>query len=211
MRLSIFAGDDRHEAATVVGGPALLAASTTAVARAVLLIGVVLSQVIGPSPLTTQAADALTTATGPPTYVYDSPSASTTHTSNARIDPARERGATAGHMWSSTFLISRGHATKAGQRTIDDLDLDALSRSGRDRVASKLEQHQGGKFPEVTGGPKAKQALGQDQLDDILTAPGSHVEEVTSGNFDGGFRVIARDGRGATFDSAHKFQYFGEY
>lgn len=98
-----------------------MAASTTAVARAVLLIGVILSQVIGPSPLTTQAADALTTATGPPTYVYDSPSASTTHTSNARIDPARERGATAGHMWSSTFLISRGHATKGGRGGIADL------------------------------------------------------------------------------------------
>jgi hypothetical protein len=48
-------------------------------------------------------------------------------------------------------------------------------------------------------------------LDDILTAPGSRVDDVASGNFAGGFRVIAPDGRGATFDSAGKFQYFGEY
>jgi hypothetical protein len=51
----------------------------------------------------------------------------------------------------------------------------------------------------------------QEQWDDILTAPGSRVEEVTSGNFAGGFRVIAPDGRGATFDSMHKFRYFREY
>jgi len=53
--------------------------------------------------------------------------------------------------------------------------------------------------------------LGQEQLDDILTAPGARVEDVTSGNFSGGYRVISPDGRGATFDSADKFRYFGEY
>ncbi len=147
----------------------------------------------------------------PSSYVYDSKPTSTTSSANPRIDAASGDAAVIRPSRCSTLSVALRRAPKAVGRTVDDLDLDALSRSGRGRVGPKLEQHQGGKFPTVTGGPKAKEALGQDQLDDILTAPGSRVDEVTSGNFSGGFRIVSPDGRGATFDSRNRFQYFGEY
>lgn len=112
---------------------------------------------------------------------------------------------------AARFAVGCCVAAKAGRRTLDDLDLDALSRSGGARrpqvgAAPRWEVPHGHRWTE---GPR--KALGQEQLDDILTAPRSRVEDVTSGNFAGGFRVITSDGRGATFDSAGRFQYFGEY
>jgi hypothetical protein len=96
--------------------------------------------------------------------------------------------------------------------------LDALSGSGKRKVSGdlttaghELEKHQGGKFPAATGNQASKSAIGQDVLDDILTTPGTRVENVTSGNFKGGERYVTPDGRGATFDAQGQFQYFGEY
>jgi hypothetical protein len=52
---------------------------------------------------------------------------------------------------------------------------------------------------------------GQEQLDDILTYPGTRIEDITKGNFVGGKYFIAPDGRGAAFDSSGVFQYFGVF
>ena len=100
-------------------------------------------------------------------------------------------------------------------------DLDALSQSGArpgpgnqglTAAGHKLDQHGGqGNFPTATGSVANRNQIAQDQLDDILTAPGTRVEPVTSGNFKGRTRYITPDGRGATFDSNGQFQYFGVY
>jgi RHS repeat-associated protein/uncharacterized repeat protein (TIGR01451 family) len=97
--------------------------------------------------------------------------------------------------------------------------LDDLSQSGgRDigngltRAGQKLTQHGGqGHFPVATGSRADINRLGQGQLDDILTAPGTVTRGVTGGNFPGGRYYIAPDGRGALFDANGTFQYFGVF
>jgi len=79
------------------------------------------------------------------------------------------------------------------------------------RVGQKLEQHQGGLFPFVSGSPSDKNALGNEVLQAILYNPESMVRPITSGNFVGGFRIVDPLGRGATFDANRVFQYFGEF
>ena len=75
-----------------------------------------------------------------------------------------------------------------------------------------MDKHQGeGAFPAATGNVAARNNLGQQQLKEILSNPGTREEQVTSGNFAGGTRYIAPDGRGATFDSSGHFRYFGVY
>jgi hypothetical protein len=66
-------------------------------------------------------------------------------------------------------------------------------------------------YDQIAGGNGAKNLLGQDLLDEILTNPGSTVSSPTSGNFVGGLRFITPDYAGATFDSNGIFQYFGYY
>ncbi len=112
------------------------------------------------------------------------------------------------------------------QLLVHNCDLTALSRSGQDPIApgselsragNALQKHQGqssplgGSFPAVRGGDRAKSQMGQDVLDDILTAPGTRTAPITGGNFKGGTAYITRDGRGAAFDSGGTFQYFGVY
>lgn len=53
--------------------------------------------------------------------------------------------------------------------------------------------------------------LGQEQLDDILTTPGTVTTAITGGKFVGGRYYIAPDGRGAAFDADGVFQYFGVF
>jgi Pretoxin HINT domain len=97
--------------------------------------------------------------------------------------------------------------------------VDALSQSGARTVAKdltragqELAKHSGeGAFPVAKGSPGVISRTAQDQLDDILTAPGTSIRDITQGNFAGGKYYIAPDGRGAAFDSAGAFQYFGVF
>jgi len=112
--------------------------------------------------------------------------------------------------------ISGGGEEELGAEGAADLDtLVASGETGGGDVTAagrSIESHGGqGTFPETTGNAEAKNALGQSQLEDILTAPGTRVEPVTSGNFAGGTRYIASDGRGATFSASGQFEYFGVY
>jgi hypothetical protein len=101
-------------------------------------------------------------------------------------------------------------------------NLDVLSASGASqrtgeltRAGHSLTKHGAGAragnsaFP-AAGNPAQINAAAQDALDDILTDPGSVVLPKTSGNFAGGFEVIAPDGRKAVYDANNVFQYFGE-
>lgn len=96
-------------------------------------------------------------------------------------------------------------------------NLDQLSRSGASHGKGKLtkagrsyQKHMGRRQLEEVPGKEFNSA-GQNLLDDILTAPGSRLQLITTGNFAGGFRYIRPDGRGATFDPAGNFKYFGVY
>lgn len=93
--------------------------------------------------------------------------------------------------------------------------LEALSASGRaadkgglSRAGRAYQKHMGrGELPHVGGAQLDR--VGQNLLDDILTAPGTRIENVTSGNFKGGVRYIRSDGTGATFDASGNLRYFG--
>ena len=151
------------------------------------------------------------------------------------VDGARAVAAMSQGDWASAAIYSAGvlpipgvsggslrFGKEAAERlaTREVLDhVDDLAASGRrvmgdsgiTRAGQKLERHQGGLFPLVSGNVAAKNALGQEVLEDILTHPGSTVVDLTSGTFAGGFRVIDPLGRGATYDADNVFQYFGEY
>jgi hypothetical protein len=78
------------------------------------------------------------------------------------------------------------------------VDQGGITQAGR-----SIESHGGqGAFPSVSGGAAEKNALGQQQLEGIVGNPNSQNVPVTSGNFAGGTRYIAPDGRGATFDAS---------
>ncbi len=117
-----------------------------------------------------------------------------------------------------------------GGRVVDDVgdglrlaneawDLSRLSESGARQVGSdltrsgqELAKHGGqGAFPVPKGTPSDISRQGQDQLDDILTDPGTLSREISGGNFKGGRYYIAPDGRGAAFDREGTFQYFGVF
>jgi hypothetical protein len=124
-------------------------------------------------------------------------------------------------VWNLT--ITGPHTYYIGDTQIlvhncDAVDLDTLSQSGArpvkpgsnvSKAGQELEKHSGqGNFPEATGSVSNKNQMAQDQLDDILTDPGTVVQPKTSGNFPGGSYYIAPDGRGAAFDANGQFQYF---
>ncbi|MFZ2165674.1 MAG: Hint domain-containing protein [Propionibacteriaceae bacterium] len=97
--------------------------------------------------------------------------------------------------------------------------VDALSQSGArivakdlTRAGQELAKHSGeGAFPIAQGSPSVISRTAQNQLDDILTAPGTSIKDITQGNFAGGRYYVAPDGRGAAFDSSGAFQYFGVF
>jgi hypothetical protein len=62
----------------------------------------------------------------------------------------------------------------------------------------------------MTGNVAQKNATAQAILDEILSSPGRRMVRKKSGDFVGGFEVIAADGRMAVFDKFGVFQYFGE-
>jgi hypothetical protein len=113
----------------------------------------------------------------------------------------------------------RGGGHEPEDEASDKWALDKLSSSGTrpiskdlTRAGHELSKHAGqGAFPVPKGSPSMISKTGQEQLDDILTAPGTRTEPITKGNFAGGRYYIAPDGRGAAFDPSGVFQYFGVY
>ena len=101
--------------------------------------------------------------------------------------------------------------------------IDALSQVGRaldpadkagllTKAGRALQKHRAGgrpgasKFPGVKGPPGNWNQAGQDQLDDILTIPGSTTTPLGRG----GWQVTAPDGRGARFNADGGFAGFVE-
>jgi RHS repeat-associated protein len=83
-----------------------------------------------------------------------------------------------------------------------------LTRAGR-----QLEKHgsrPGSAFPRATGNAAAKNAAGQEIVEDIITNPGSRTVVLTSGRFKGGFDIYAPDGRGVRYNSQAGFVGFLE-
>jgi len=126
------------------------------------------------------------------------------------------------HMYDLTVDGIHTYYVEAGGTSVlvhNCPNLEALSASGQriirgelTRAGQKLEDHQGeGNFPMLRGGDRMKSQMGQEQLDDILTDPGTRTEPITAGNFKGGTYFIAPDGRGASFDPSGEFQYFGVF
>ena len=75
------------------------------------------------------------------------------------------------------------------------------------RALQKHSSREGSFFPKVKGSPSKINEQGQKVLDDILRSKESIVKE---GNRFGGIDVIAKDGRGARFDSSGAFRGFLE-
>lgn len=129
---------------------------------------------------------------------------------------ARQAASAAGELEGVNAAELPGPALPriAGGSHLEDLLASGQrpDRGGLTAAGRALEKHQGeGAFPLATGDVAAKNALGQRQLEQILSDPATREEPITRGNFAGGTRYIAPDGRGATFDSFGKFRYFGVY
>lgn len=130
-------------------------------------------------------------------------------------------GAIATSMLRRTMAATEldGAAGVAANAVTEAWSVDALSASGSrlvgkdlTRAGQELAKHAGqGGFPVPKGSPSVISRTGQEQLDDILTYPGTRIEDITKGNFAGGKYYIAPDGRGAAFDSSGVFQYFGVF
>ncbi len=98
--------------------------------------------------------------------------------------------------------------------SLDDLSASGArkAKGGLTRAGQKFNQHGGqGAFPAAKGNVTELNRLGQAQLDDILTNPGTVSRGITGGEFTGGRYYIAPDGRGAAFDTGGQFQYFGVF
>ncbi|MFF3851859.1 polymorphic toxin-type HINT domain-containing protein [Micromonospora sp. NPDC002575] len=101
--------------------------------------------------------------------------------------------------------------------------IDALSQAGQaaDRggftVAGRsLTKHGAGArsgnslFPQARGNPAQVNEIAQNQLDDILTDPGSVMTSGYRGRFGHTIEYSAPDGRGVVFDSNGRFLFFKE-
>jgi hypothetical protein len=115
-------------------------------------------------------------------------------------------------------LVDRAKGLRRASNAISGFRLDDLSASGAQqlhadgltRAGASLVKHEGGLFPKMTGNVAQKNATAQAILDEILSSPGRRMVRKKSGDFVGGFEVIAADGRMAVFDKFGVFQYFGE-
>lgn len=139
-----------------------------------------------------------------------------------RLDPDTVREDTAYNLTVErlhTYYVLINDTPVLVHNTCDSLGLDVLSQSGArsskgelTQAGRKLSQHGGqGPFPKPTGSAADLNRLGQEQLDDILTGPGTIIRPLTGGNFTGGSYYIAADGRGAVFEANGVFQYFGVF
>jgi RHS repeat-associated protein len=116
--------------------------------------------------------------------------------------------ATLGVVLPETKVL--GTAAKGTLRDIDDLSRAAgvLDRNGLTRAGRALQKHSdrpGSAFPQVSGHEKLNQ-VGQNVVDDILTAPGA----IHSYNRFKGADVVAPDGRGVRYDANGAFMGFLE-
>lgn len=111
-----------------------------------------------------------------------------------------------------TFYVANGDEPKLVHNCfgLDDLSAagQAPAKGGQTAAGRAYQKHMDrGELLKVPGSQLG--SAGQNLLDDILTAPGTRVVNVTSGNFAGGVRYVRPDGVGVTFDSAGRLQYFG--
>jgi RHS repeat-associated protein len=104
-----------------------------------------------------------------------------------------------------------------------NLSVDQLSqaaavpdRGGFSKAGRSLTKHGNGarpgngKFPQAKGSPKDVNRQAQDQVDDILTIPGSSVQRTYRGRFGDTIEIEAPDGRGIVFDANGNFLFFKE-
>jgi len=143
-----------------------------------------------------------------------------TKTAAGTTATAAETTATAAGARTATALATKADDIAAVAYSSSTIwSVDALSATGTrvvsndlTRAGQELAKHSGqGGFPVPTGSPRTISRIGQTQLDDVLTFPGTRVSNIQMGNFAGGRYYIAPDGRGAAFDSSGVFQYFGVF
>ena len=90
-------------------------------------------------------------------------------------------------------------------------DRDGLTFAGRSLTKHASGQRPlGSKFPALIGNVANKNRIAQEIVNDILHNPGTVRSTVHGGNFPGGIRYTAPDGRFIVFDSNGIFRYFGE-
>jgi RHS repeat-associated protein len=101
--------------------------------------------------------------------------------------------------------------------------LDALSqaasaadRGGLTAAGRSLTKHGAGArpsntlFPPAKGNPTSINQAAQDVVDDILTTPGSTLQNSYRGRFGPTIEITAPDGRGVVYDANGKFLFFKE-
>lgn len=155
------------------------------------------------------------------THVPDSGATSTTSIPNRAFATATRDPPPSGSSGAARVVVRSFSATDGGLPAIaggsQEQDLinsgeNLVDQGGMTQAGRSIESHGGqGAFPTASGNAAAKNALGQQQLEEIVGNPDSQKVDVTSGNFAGGVRYIAPDGRGATFDSSGQFRYVGNY
>lgn len=112
-------------------------------------------------------------------------------------------------------------ATQAATRATPSLD--ALSqaagvadRGGLTAAGRSLTKHGAGArpgntlFPAAKGNPATINQTAQNVVDDILTTPGSTIQNSTRGRFGSTIEVTAPDARGIVYDANGKFLFFKE-
>ena len=115
-------------------------------------------------------------------------------------------------IFEQSFDLAMGFAG-GGMGVVGSLENMAASAAAREAgglsaAGRALEKHGsrvGSVFPRATGNAAAKNALGQQVVEDILTSPWSRRVDLTSGRFKGGHDIYAPDGRGVRYNSDGKF------
>jgi filamentous hemagglutinin len=100
-----------------------------------------------------------------------------------------------------------------GDAEVSDLlasgaEADPADAGGQLTRAGRAYAKAGEVFGTTSGGPAAINEAGQDALNEILSNPGTEVESVTTGRFEGGLRFVAPDGTFVVFDQEGTLQYF---
>ncbi|MBI1925323.1 hypothetical protein HYR99_13860 [Candidatus Poribacteria bacterium] len=91
-------------------------------------------------------------------------------------------------------------ALSDGARIIDEANQGrSLTKAGR--ALQKHGNRPDSAFPKPTGSPSDLNRAGQEIVDDILTTPGTEIENVYSSRFGPVIEARAPDGRGLRYDS----------
>ena len=109
-------------------------------------------------------------------------------------------------------------ATSGATSLLDDLyyAAGAPDRGGLTAAGRSLTKHGAGArpgnslFPPATGNANAINQQAQNIVDDILTTPGSTIQNSFRGRFGATTEVSAPDGRGLVFGSDGRFLFFKE-